>query len=151
MERKKFEINQSKEFRIEKKTFRMELPDNTRISEVEPIEEGGITVASKEDLRRVVEPPLVEACGILFDKGIRTVFSSANKKDVGRTGHIAIDFDSLSSVNQEIASRIGSEGIIHGAVVKKGIYLEFPITESSTIGEIRELTLSLVNQFENQT
>ena len=150
MERKKFEIHPPKEFQIEKKTFQIELPDNARISEVEPIEGGGIEAISKEDLRQIVEPPLVAACEVLFDKGIKTVFSSANKKDVGGTGHIAIDFDSLSTANQGVAMRIGVEGIIHGAVPKKGIYLEFPITQYSTVGEIREATLALANKFESQ-
>lgn len=130
---------------------KIELSDETPISQIEPIEEGGFRVESREDLERWVEPPLLEACQVLFDKGIKTVFSSANKKDVGRTGYIAIDFESLTPENKAIAERIGQEGKIHGVKVKKGIYLQLPITEASTLRDIKERALVLVSQLEDQS
>ncbi|MFH0806256.1 MAG: hypothetical protein V1885_00820 [Candidatus Brennerbacteria bacterium] len=101
---------------------RNELSGDTPLSEIEPIEEGGVIVGDKEDLKFFVEAPLLEACQQFFDKGIKTIFSSANKKDVGiGYAHIALDFDSLSPVNKEIALSIGKEGMIHGSVPKKGV------------------------------
>lgn len=128
-----------------------EILDSTLISDIEPVEEGGITVPSKEYLKNFVEYPLLEACELLFDKGIRTIFSSANKKDliIGHA-HIALDWEQLSPANQQIAEKLGEEGIIHGSRTRKGIYLQIPVTRSSTVGDIKEQALTLVNQFENQ-
>lgn len=137
--------NQMEEFES-----KSELPDNTLVSEIEPIEEGGISVQSREDLRYFVEAPLLEACQLLFDKGVKTAFSSANRKDIGRSGYIAIEYDSLTDTNKEIGKRLGTEGKIHGSIPKKGIYLEIPISETSTLGEIKAKALELANQFEDQ-
>jgi hypothetical protein len=132
--------------------LKQELTEATLLSDIEPIEEGGMVVENREDLRSFVEAPLLEACQRFFDKGIKTVFSSANKKDV-RSGyaHIALDFESLSPVNQKIAMSLGKEGIIHGSRIRKGIYLEIPITETSILGEIKKKALALVDKFENQS
>ncbi len=148
MDNKKFQIHQPKKFEVVGiiKTY----SDDTLLSQVVPIEEGGINVQNREDLAYVVEAPLLEACQRLFDKGIKTVFSSANQKDVGYFAYIAIDFESLSSANKAIALRQGEEGMLHGSIPRKGINLKIPITETSTLGEIKQKALSLVDQFENQ-
>ena len=134
---------------FEQKTFR--ILDSNPISAIEPIEQGGLTPQSREDLKKLVELPLLEACQKFFDKGIRTVFSSANKKDIEiGHAHIALDFESLSPQNKEIALSLGKEGIIHGSRIRKGIYLEIPVNEHSTIGQIKDEALSLVDKFEDQ-
>lgn len=143
----KFEIHHNK-FEI----TGIEYDPSTPISSIEPIEEGGVVVESKENLKKVVESPLLKSCDLLFDKGIQTIFSSANKKDIeiGK-GHIAIDFESLSEDNKKIALEIGKLGTIHGSTPRQGIYLEIPINDQSTLGEINEYTLNLVSQFEDQS
>ena len=145
MEGKKFEIHPRKSFTIEG------LADETPISAILPIEESGLEFWSKEDLKNYVEAPLLAACELLFDKGIRTVFSSANQKDIPN-GHayITLDYELLSPANRQIATEIGAEGIIHGPVQKKGIYLEIPLTVQSTLGEVKAKALALAGLFENQ-
>ncbi len=120
------------------------------LSEIEPIEEGGLTPQSREDLKMWVEAPLLDACQQFYDKGIKTVFSSANKKDINSYAHIALDFDSLSPRNQEIALRLGEEGKIHGSKPRKGIYLKIPVNNKTTVGDIKKAALEMVQQFEQQ-
>ena len=127
-----------------------ELADNTLLSEIEPIEQGGLSVESRDELKHLVEAPLLEACQQFFDKGIRTVFSSANKKYVGTNAHIALDFESLSPANKAIALSVGKEGIIHGSIQRKCIYIEIPVAASATLGEIKQKALTMVDKFENQ-
>lgn len=125
--------------------------DPLPLSKIEPIEQGGIAVDDREDLKYFVEIPLLEACQKLFDKGIYTVFSSANKKDI-EVGHayITLDFDALSPANRKTALSLGKEGIIHGSVQKKGVYLEIPVNRDSTLGQIRRTALDIVGKFESQ-
>lgn len=120
------------------------------LSEIEPIEEGGLTPQNREDLKMWVEAPLLDACQQFYDKGIKTVFSSANKTDINRYAYIALDFDSLSPRNQEIALRLGEEGKIHGSKPRKGIYLKIPVNNKTTVGDIKKAALEMVQQFEQQ-
>ncbi len=131
-------------------TTREPLNDSTPISDIEPIEQGGLTPQDREGLRNLVEAPLLDACQLLYDKGVKTVFSSANKKDVGRYGSIDIDFESLSPNNKTIALRIGKANGIWGSIPRKGVSIQIPITPQSTLGEIREAGLAIAQQFEQQ-
>ena len=55
-----------------------------KISEVEPIAEGrGRHVRTREELKNLVEIPLLATCEELYDKNIRTLSTSANKNDIG--------------------------------------------------------------------
>jgi len=121
------------------------------LSEIEPIEEGGLTPQNREDLKMWVEAPLLDACQQFYDKGITTVFSSANQKDISNGyAHIALDFDSLSPRNQEIALRLGEEGKIHGSKPSRGVYLKIPVHSKTTAGDIKKAALEMVQQFEQQ-
>ena len=73
--------------------YKVKQPDNgKRIKDIEPIELEGVIIKRKEDLRRVVEEPCLEACETLYDLNIETNMSSANRKDVGSYGYIYILF-----------------------------------------------------------
>lgn len=125
--------------------------DSTPISEIEPIPEGGLTAQSRGDLAQWVEAPLLEACQRFYDKGIKTELSSANKYDVEEGyAHIAIDFESLSPANREIALTFGEQGHIQGSIPKKGIYIKIPLTSNSTVGGIKKVALDIVDEFEQQ-
>lgn len=141
---KKFEIY-PKKFEIKKVSY----PDETLISLVEPIEEGGLRVENADDLENLVEAPLLDACKIFHEKGIETVFSSANKKDViGGYAHIAIDFEKLNDKNKEIALSAGELGKAHGSTERPVVYIKIPISENSTVGEIKEESIRIAQQFE---
>ena len=143
-----------KEFTIHPKKFEVKsisYSDSTLISSVKPIEEGGITAEKAEDLETLVEAPLLESCKILHEKGIKTVFSSANKKDIANGyAYITLDLEALSEKNREIALRIGKLGTIHGATMRDGIYIEIPIRESSTVGEVKQEAVRIAKGFEQQ-
>jgi hypothetical protein len=128
------------------------LSDTTPLSEVEPIEECSYEAATKERLADLVEAPLLEACEVLYEKGIRTIMSAASKKDL-QNGEVYIDieFDSLSEENKQIALSLGNQFKMHGSMPMICIKLKFPINTESTVGEIRKAASEVVNQFNNQS
>lgn len=128
------------------------VPDSTLISEIGVIQEGGVTVQTKEDLSRLVEPPLLEACEELYDKNIQTVMSSANSKDVEiGHGYIDVDFDLLSPENQQIALTFGEPFLMHGPEPRSQcVKLEFPIDNTTTVGDVRRMVHEAVSKFKPQ-
>jgi len=99
------------------------------IADVEPINSvdvlnyGGteeVIVATRDDLRKIVEEPCLAACLYLYDRNIRTVNSSANRQNIGNNGWIGIDYDSLSESNRKILEQLMSEGIIDAKVLGDG-------------------------------
>lgn len=145
-------ITPKKKFEIHKKTFEVVgLSDETPLRAIEPIEQGGISVETREDLVVLVEAPLLEACQHLYDKNIKTIMSSANKKDItsGKV-YIAIDFDSLSPKNQEIAKSLGEMFMMHGASPKPAINLEIPVDQDTTIAQVKIQAKELVEKFQQQ-
>ena len=56
--------------------------DNMKLTEVEPICESYVELLSRDDLSKIVEHPLLEACQCLYDKKIRTLMTSANRYNV---------------------------------------------------------------------
>ena len=125
--------------------------DSSLISQVEVITESGITPRTKEDLARLVEPPLLEACEELYDKNIKTVMSSANSKDV-ETGeaYIDIEYESLSEENKGIARELGESFMMHGSVPTECIKLVFSVNVSTTVGDIRRVAHEVVSKFKYQ-
>lgn len=122
------------------------------VSEVKPIEKPGVEILGKNDLKKIVEIPLLESCQILYDKNIRTVFSSANFKNICDCAYIVIDFDLLSENNKKIGLKLGKICKIHGSNNQnKGIYLSIPIPSKETkIMDIHLSMKALVEQFEKQ-
>ena len=96
------------------------------VKDIEPIRLDNIKINSIDDLNKIVELPLLEACKIFYNLGITTVMSSCNKDNV-RMGQyeqrkityytatsftrdwsfgngyawILLDYDSLGNQNQE--------------------------------------------------
>jgi len=77
------------------------------IKDVEPVPQGaGQWVRTRNDLERLVETPLLAACGQLYDKNVPTNASTANANNVALgQANISIDYDALSSENREIADK----------------------------------------------
>lgn len=122
---------------VKKKFEILRISDETLLSQIDPIEQGGLTPDSKEELKTLVEAPLLEACQILYNKNIKTLFSSANKKDlsIGKV-YITIDYNSLSLKNQEIARNLGEIHMSHGGTPVPAINLSIPVSEKTTVGQI---------------
>ena len=96
------------------------------VKDIEPISIDNVKINSIEDLYKIIELPLLEACKIFYNLGITTVMSSCNKRNVelGKyprqrityytttsetrdwsfgNGYawILLDYDSLGETNQE--------------------------------------------------
>lgn len=69
-------------------------------------------VKDREDLRRIIEEPCLDACLTLYDKNIQTVSSSANEGNRGGEAYICINYDSLEEDNKQILKRLIEEGIV---------------------------------------
>lgn len=113
-----------------------------------PIEESGITLARREDVSRLIEPPLRGACQALYDKNIETSMSSANKKDlVNGEVYITIFFDSLSPENQEVAKSL-SQVYEYGG--RKYVKITIPVTATTTVSEVEKAAIEIADKFKKQ-
>jgi hypothetical protein len=119
------------------------------IADIPPITNAGVDVIkSKEYISEIVEPPLVKACEHLFDLGICTTYSSANRKDLKDPPHeglISLDWTTLSEANKEIGKRIGR---LNDA--KTVLRICIPLSGDMKVREFEEKSLKLVKQFTKQ-
>lgn len=69
---------------------------------VKPIEKTITKINSIDDIKEIVERPLISTIENFFSKHIETVSSSANGKNI----HIMIRYDTLSLENKEISERL---------------------------------------------
>ena len=135
----------------ERKPVTERVPDNVLISDIPVIEEGGIVAVTKENLAKLVEAPLLEACEELYDLNIRTVMSSANAKDIDSgQAYIAISFDSLSEQNKKIALEFGQPYSMHGSEISQCINIAFNINSQTTVGDVRRMAHEAVSKFHKQ-
>jgi len=119
---------------------------------VQPITKGGISTTELSQLEHLVEYPILEACRKLNQKGIKTVMSSANYKDVTiGYAHIIIEIDNLSPYNLQIANKLGEHCVIKGSSKINCIELRIAVNVSSTVGEIIQESNNIADQFENQS
>ena len=131
----------------ERTRYYEQLSEDTLISDIGPIMEMDAGVGRREDLAMLVEPPLLEACQILFDKNIHSVMSSANKKDLEykeSCAYILIEYEGLSPDNKQIADRICQR------TVDGGYRIEVPLNPNSTFGEVKKAAFELVSTFKQQ-
>ena len=131
----------------ERASFNERIKDDTPIGDIEAITESGAMVKTREDLVAFVEAPLLEACQVLYDKNIYSVMSSANKQDLSddkSCAYILINGQQLSPENREIAENICRR-------MSDGHYrLEVPISQLSTVGDVRREAMQLVSQLKQQ-
>ena len=73
-----FPSGEEKDGRLEENSSNLQ----EKLEKVQPIEESAGQKITRENIREFVEAPLVEACEIFYDKNIRTLSSSANRKDI---------------------------------------------------------------------
>jgi len=105
-------------------------------------------IAKREQIKDLVEQPLVKACEIFWDKNIETFSSSANQKDIkGGSAYINIYFDSLSKENQKIGQQYGK---LQKNLDKNILAIEIPISESTTVDEVSNKAMKIANAFQKQ-
>lgn len=134
-------------------------PDSTQsspLNNIDPIElSQGQLLVSADELARYVEPPALPACLDLYDKNIKTISSSANRKDA-EEAYIVIDFSSLSDSNKEIALRLGSlispvrNGIEDNETNPEELMLAAPLEAADTADTIEAKLKELVAPFQRQ-
>jgi hypothetical protein len=147
--RKKLEIIPRKKLEINYviKTY----PDNALLSEVKPIEEGGVHPQSTDHLETLVEYPLLDACKAFFEKGIETHMSSANEACITHgEAYIILFWDSLNEHNKEIAKQIGEYYEQMYAQNTRLLKISIPVNNQTTVGEIKQKFKEIVDRFESQ-
>ncbi len=143
----------------------------TPLSEVERIErQTNLPIRSVEDVKEVFEAPLVKAGQILFAKGIKTTYSSANRLHVesgnSEAATLTINTQSLSPENLEIARNLannpepsrGYKVIIERPEDRQTQYgmrndrtdiiFTVPMEEGITLEEIERRSVDFANHFE---
>ncbi|MEI8270689.1 MAG: hypothetical protein WCG45_04935 [bacterium] len=109
----------------------------------------GISITKKEQIKELVEQPLVKACEIFWDKNIKTYESSANNKNI-KEGFcwVRIDFNALSEENKNIGMQIGEQQ--ENNLGENTLEIKIPITEVATIDEISNSAIEIANKFQKQ-
>lgn len=123
-----------------------------KLSQIAPIvRDAGVRVESADDLDCLVESPLLQACKEFFRKGIRTVGSSANCKDV-RTGSVWIIIDAviLSTANLAIAQQAGRIVPRHDDTPGPTLILSLAVNSRTTVEEIEAWSWRCAMKFEKQ-
>lgn len=123
-------------------------PSIGKVSDVEVVQETGTLITKREDIKKYVETPLIEACGMLWDKNVKTTWSSCSSKDF-QQGHgvIGIDYESLSEENKKIGEEVGE---INESGLGKTLWLKIPLTPDTTIEEARRKSIEFVSKFKKQ-
>src|SRR3989344_7193843 len=121
------------------------------LKDIAQIPESSEIPKTREKLASLVESPVRTACLEFYDKNIRTVMSSANKKDltVGY-GYISIDYDHLSEPNKKVAEEIAviepPRALGYSTIAR----LKFPVTKDTTQADIEKASKEAVKKFEKQ-
>lgn len=131
-----------------------------------------IPISSEKDLEKIVEQPYLDACKLLFRKGIKTISAGEHFcEDSKRGGVIQIDIESLTPKNLSIfnemceqwsdisakhkffrsCARMEGATIVKDKVVrsKKGLFA-FNYNEDNTVSEVSNDMVSFFERFEQQ-
>ncbi len=129
--------------------------EENSISDIEAIEESvGFVIKNENDIEKIVEAPLIEACKELYRKNIETVSSSANKKDT--EAYIEINKETLSTRNKEILKEIKKDKKFNYLKIldnknEKTIKVEILLEKTGvTVKEIGEKIRDFAKKFERQ-
>ncbi len=117
----------------------------------------GQNIKDELAIDNMVDPPLVDACKILFRKGIRTIYTSANETNVKSGAKIEIDAQFLSPENTRIAKTMMTgyrkEGYVERTYrIEKEVYvLCIPFTMKTTNWQLSRKACNIVNLFQPQS
>jgi hypothetical protein len=104
----------------------------------------GTEIVDESDIERLVETPLVRAVTILFNKGIKTDWSTANAENPFAV--ISIKPENLSGDNLDIVKN--AFGFDQGD--HPNVSLNLLITPQTPVKEVEEYFVELVNQLADQ-
>lgn len=120
------------------------------LADVPAIEESrNQMITNRSELSQLIEKPLLKACEEFYDKNIRTLSTSANKKDM-KAGevYIILDFSSLSKENKKIALQFSSP-IKYDEF--QAVKIIIPIKENTTPDEIAKEAERIAGIFQIQS
>jgi len=108
-----------------------------------------VMVKERTKLKELVEAPLLAACEELYDKNIRTLETSANKKslELGEV-YISVDFGSLSEENRQFVQASGFS--LHQDGEFQVLKIVMPVNESTTADEIENWSKKIAHGFKKQ-
>lgn len=136
----------------------------TPLGDIEPIQRTrGIQINSVEDLKEVVEAPLLKCAQILYLKGIPTYESSANKTHLqwGMPIGIGVIVDKLSPENVNVVDELAKGNTsdrgytvdfvdsAHYSPYQRIAYFHVPVSEDLTLEEIEQRSVDFANHFES--
>ena len=98
-----------------------------------------------EQIKELVEEPLILACQILYDKNIQTVASNANCEGEQGEASIGIDWNSLSEQNRKIAESLGLTPIQNE--FGQTISFTMPITKNTVLEQVEDYFSKLAQMF----
>lgn len=126
------------------------------LKDIPPIEESNNSnIPEKEKLKDFVEEPLIDTVTELMEKGVETIASSANKKDLLPTkgfANITLNWESLSDENKEILGKKDYAEMVEFGNFKKdqAVDLKIPVNDLMTIDEIKEIAKNFVKDLKPQ-
>ena len=126
-----------------------EQPKISLLAEVPAIQKSrNQMIITRDQIKDLVEQPLLVACEDMWDENVRTLSTSANKKDI-KVGeaYIIIDFDSLSEENKKAAQQL-AEPIDYDGM--KAVKITIPVSETTTIDEISQKASEIAGTFKKQ-
>lgn len=128
---------------------RPEQPKISSLAEVPAIQESRNQMITRRDqIKDFVEQPLLGACEDMWDKNVRTLSTSANKKDIEvGEAYIIIDFGSLSEENRQAAQQL-AEPIDYDGM--KAVKIPIPVSETTTTDEISQKASEIAGTFNKQ-
>ena len=105
-------------------------------------------ILTREELKKIVEIPCLEATLALYDKNIRTTSTDANKNSIGSNGHIRIEIESLSEENRKILKELYPDEYEQSIADGAGVFnFMVPIYQESTVEEISKSFMELLPDF----
>jgi hypothetical protein len=93
--------------------------------------------------------PLTAACLELYDKNIKTVSTTANRKDV-EGGYVGIGVDALSLSEENLKVVQELDGVLHERNGIKDYSLRIPVGLDTSVEEIRYKSLEIAHKFKKQ-
>jgi hypothetical protein len=121
------------------------------LNEIEPIHSSPSYPQTIDSLDKLVERPLLAACRKLYQKGIQTVGSSANRDDIASGSvEIVIDASTMSQENLLVARQIGTISESHYYNNCLTLTVRLAVNAQTTVEEVEARSLALADRFKTQ-
>ncbi len=116
----------------------------------------GCIPMSRESIKYYADEACLEACELLYDFNIQTLYSGGNvdgKEDFDSEAFIGISYDTLSEENKNIVKQLIESGIIEGIRDNSGrgegntVTISVPINSNDLVGTVSDKLMIIALQF----